>query len=147
MVKKNLISTGSMVLKACAGLGLVSALTACSAMNGRWSDYNYGYNDVRLTSGGTNLSAMMAGGTSPSEPQSANMSETSMSSDLMSLMPYYNPAGVASTPTIVGTTKAEVGGVPVPLSSMMTGQSGDKPALVNLKTDTAPETTVPAPLK
>lgn len=125
MVKSLSLASVPTALKIVGVLGAAALLSACTASEGRWSEYNYGYNDVRMASTAWNLDNAAASAAAVKVDADEDRSEAG---GLMSLMPFYN-SNVA-TPS---AEEAEEAGddaaedQPVKLSTLLGEASDDAP--------------------
>ena len=125
MVKSLSLASVPTALKIVGVLGAAALLSACTATEGRWSEYNYGYNDVRMSSTAWNLDNASA---SAAAVQADADEEQSAAGGLLSLMPFYN-SNVA-TPSAEEAEEADADAAedqPVKLSTLLGEASDDAP--------------------
>ena len=125
MVKSLSLASVPTALKIVGVLGAAALLSACTASEGRWSEYNYGYNDVRMASTAWNLDNAAASAAAVKVDADEDQSEAG---GLMSLMPFYN--NNVATPSAEEAEEADAGAAddqPVKLSTLLGEASDDAP--------------------
>jgi len=128
MVKSLFVASAPTALKIVGVLGVAAALSACTATDGRWSEYNYGYNDVRMVSTEWNLENAPVAAPAP---RADAADSDGASTSLRSLMPFYN--NNVATPTAAEADEAEAEeDQPVKLSTLL-GESSDGAPTASLK--------------
>ena len=132
MVKSLSLASVPTALKIVGVLSAAAFLSACTATEGRWSEYNYGYNDVRMASTAWNLDNAPA----PTAAVAVDADEDEgATGGLMSLMPFYNSNVATPSAEEAEADEAEAAAAedqPVKLSTLL-GEASDDAPVASLK--------------